>query len=142
MDISNLATQELSEDGKWFRVELYGEKQNLWVKLIGGDSDKVQKFQRKQFKKLNANAGKDKKIDDDTLDELLDDVENAVLRIQSMAYGEDKPDLKEPLELCGQVVSNDDASYRFVLEKIPALKKWIVDKSNERMNFLSDRKKA
>lgn len=142
MDFSNLATKTNADLGKWFNVELYGERTELWLNILGADSDKVQKMQRAQFKKLSASSGNNKKMDDDTIDELLDaDIDSVVCRIAGIAAGKDAPDKSEPVELNGKTLGNDEESFRYLITEIPAIKKFIVENSNERKNFLSLKRK-
>lgn len=143
MDLINLATKTNADSGKWFRVELYGETTDLWVKILGADSDAVQKMQRNQFKKLSANTGADKKMTDETIDELLDsDIDSVLCRLVAIAGNkDDAPDESEELTIGEKVLGNDRDSFEFLITEIPALKKFIVDKSNERKNFLSLKRK-
>ena len=141
MDISHLGTKNIAEEGKWFRVELYGEKQDFWINVLGDDSDKCQHFQYKMLKKVNAGTT-DKKLNDEVIDELKDiDIESAVVRINGITGGTDKPDKKEPVILNGRTIGNNADDYRYLLEQIPALKKWIANKAAERSNFLSKTKR-
>ena len=41
----------------------------------------------------------------------------------------------------GKVLKNDKESYALLIDKIPALKDWVMKESNERGNFLSEGKK-
>lgn len=143
MDIGNLATKDNADEGVWFQLVLYGKKQNLDVKIIGADSDVVQQFQREQIRKMkstfkNGNASIED-IDDETFDELVDsNDENVLIRMNGLRV-HNKPE--EPIELNGVVLGNDRKSYALAIEKIPAMKKFVLDKSNERLGFLSAGKK-
>lgn len=143
MDIGNLATKDNADEGVWFQLVLYGKKQNLDVKIIGADSDVVQQFQREQIRKMkstfkNGNASIED-IDDDTFDELFDTSdENVLIRMNGLRV-HNKPE--EPLELNGTALGNDRKSYEIAIENIPAIKKFVLDKSNDRLNFLSAGKK-
>lgn len=144
MDLSNLVTQNNAEEGKWFRVVLYGERQNFWLNLIGADSDRVQKHNREQFKKLKNAQNNKNNITDAVLDEMLDSgIDSIVLKINGICggvldeeTGDYKMDKKEPVTILDRTLGNDETSYRFLLEKIPALKQFINEITNERSNFL------
>lgn len=143
MDITNLVTQDNANDGVWFQVVLYGKKQNLDIRILGADSDVVQQYQREQVRKMKSTFKNGKQsiedIDDETFDELLDSTdENIIVRINGVRTHNKT---EEPLSICGKTLSNDKNSYAFLIEKIPALKEFVLKKSNERLNFLSAGKK-
>lgn len=142
MDIGNLVTQDNANEGVWFQAVLYGRKQPFDVCILGADSDEVQKKMRDQLRKVKSSM-KDGKanfedIDDETMDELLDSSDdNIVVRMNGLrTHGKD-----EPLTMCGRELKNDVDSYRYIVEKIPDLKDFILKKSNERLNFLDNGKK-
>lgn len=143
MNIENLVTQDNANEGVWFQAIVYGKKQNLDIKIIGADSDVVQQYQREQARKLKSTLKNGKSsiedIDEDTFEELLDSSdENIVIRINGLRT-HNKPE--EPLTIGNVTLGNDRKSYEFILEKIPALKEFVLKKSNERLNFLSVGKK-
>lgn len=143
MNIGNLVTQDNANEGVWFQVILYGRKQNFDIKIIGADSDTVQEYQREQARKMKSTfkGGKSSidDIDDDTFEELLDSTDdNVLIRINGLRT-HNKHD--EPLTIDNVTLGNDKKSYSLILEKIPALKEFVLKKSNERLNFLSDGKK-
>ena len=144
MDISNLVTQNLAEEGKWFRVELYGQEQDFWAKIKGADSDAVQQFKREQFKKLNKlKRNKNNEFEEDALDEFLDNnLEDVVVRLCGLASDvKGSPDETEPLVMKGIQLKSDTRSYKIICEKIPEFKEWVLKKSNERLDFLPPMKK-
>lgn len=143
MNIENLVTQDNANEGVWFQTILYGKKQNFDIKIIGADSDTVQQYNKEQARKLKStmksvNAKSIDDIDDDTFEELLDSTDdNVVIRINGLrTHGKD-----EPLTLGDVTLGNDEKSYRLLVEKIPAIKEFVLKKSNERLNFLSVGKK-
>lgn len=143
MDIENLITQDNANEGIWFQAVLYGKKQNFDIKIIGADSDIVQQHQREQLRKVKSSMKNGKQniedIDDDTFEELLDSSDdNVVIRINGLRT-HNKVD--EPLTLGSTILENNSKSYSLLIEKIPALKEFILKKSNERLNFLSNGKK-
>lgn len=142
MNIGNLVTQDNANEGVWFQAVLYGRKQPFDIKIIGADSDTVQQYQREQIRKVKTTmkGGKDiNDIDDDTFEELLDSSdENVVNRINGLrTHGK----VDEPLTLGEVTLGNDKESYTLLIEKIPAIKEFVLKKSNERLNFLSVGKK-
>lgn len=141
MDLSNLATKDNSQEGMWFRLELYGEKHDLWLKILGADADPIVKRNRQILKKVS-NSNSKGEMDSETLNELTDDLENSLIRLVAVAAGKDEPDLKEPVELNGEIIQNNEKSFRFLLENVPAIQKFIVKTSNDRANFLGSRKKG
>lgn len=139
MNIENLVTQDNANEGVWFQAVLYGRKQNFDVKIIGADSDTVQQYQREQARKMKTTlkSGKSSigELDDETFDELLDSTDDdIVIRINGLRTHNKH---EEPLTMGDVTLGNDKKSYSFILEKIPALKEFILKKSNERLNFLS-----
>jgi len=141
MDLNNLATQENAEAGDWFPVELYGKKQNFDLKIYGDDSDVVQKFIRKSSRKFGGAVGdltKGKMPDDKTLDEMKEDDKEAVLiRICGIRGWNDERTKAEPVLWDGKELKDEPATYKFLLEKIPALKNFILKIARDRTNFLS-----
>lgn len=138
MDIKNLVTQDNANEGVWFQVVLYGKKQNFDVRIIGADSDVVQQYNREQARKLKSTLKNGKSsiedIDEDAFEELLDSSdESVVIRINGLRT-HNKPE--EPLTIGNVTLENDKKSYALILEKIPALKEFVLKKSNERLNFL------
>ncbi len=143
MDIGNLVTQDNANEGKWFQLVLYGRKQPVDIKILGEDSDEVQQYLREKFRKVKSaykGNGKDfSDIDDDTLEELLDSaIDDTVIRISGVrTHGKED----EPVTIDGRVIKDDDDSYRYLVEKIPNIKDFVLTKSKERTNFLADKKK-
>lgn len=142
MNIGNLVTQDNANEGVWFQAVLYGRKQPFDIKVIGADSDTVQQYQKEQLRRVKASMKGGKAIDDiddDEFEELLDSSdENIINRINGLrTHG--KPE--EPLTLGDVTLGNDRESYALLIEKIPALKEFVLKKSNERLNFLSVGKK-
>ncbi len=144
-DLSGFATKKEADEGVVLPVKIKGKKLPLAIKLFGGDSDVVKEYERSKIRKLGLGKKGKNDLDDDDIDELLDSQDDAVLiRIGSVySYDWDKEEIvkDDPVELFGRVIENNKASYKFLIENIPALKEWILENSNERDNFLSVGKK-
>jgi hypothetical protein len=147
MDITSLATRENAEAGVWTRVELYGRKQDFELRILGGDSDAVQKHARAQMKKLRLNAGKPE-LDDEAIDNALElSDEGALVRIAGIRglqfdKKHKEPAGYEPVILEGTELKNDRESYRLLIERIPAIKDFVLKISGDRTNFLSVRSRG
>ena len=146
-DLSAFATKKLADEGIVFPVKIDGIKFPMAIKVYGSDSDVVVQYDRNQIRKLSlANTKKGKKDNDEELiEEILDHKDDGVIiRIGGIwTYDWDKREVvnTEPLELNGKTLSCDTDSYEFLLENMPAIKDWILEKSNDRSNFLSNGKK-
>jgi hypothetical protein len=142
MNIDSLATRENAETGVWTRVELYGRKQDFELCILGGDSDAVQKHARARMKKLRLNAGKTT-LDDEALDDALELSDEGVLvriaGIRGLQFDKKHKEITgyEPVMLEGRELKNDRESYRLLIEKIPAVKDFVLKISGDRTNFLS-----
>lgn len=139
MDISCLATKDKANEGVWFRVKLYGEEQPFEVKVLGDDADAVIKFNREKSRnKLNNIKVEDinnyqSEVAKSFLEEFMDNSdENALVRLAGIRSLD-----KEPLMLGDIELKCDEASYKLVIDKIPAIKDFILAKSRERSNFFS-----
>lgn len=147
MEIGNLSTKELSNEGKWFPVVLYGKKQEFAINILGSDCDTVKMYEREQFKKLQKDRKDNSEITDELLDEVLDGSDDAVvIRMNGLSSiklgkGENFELIDEPLTMNGVTLGSDEKSYRLLIDSIPELKKFIREKSNARINFLSEGKK-
>lgn len=144
-DLTCFATQDNANDGVWFPVKLYGLKVPLALLIYGDDSDKVAAYNREKLRKIKIGQDGKAKLDDDELDELLDSADdNIIVRIGGISsYDWEKGELtKEPVVLFEKTLANEPKSYRFLIEKIPAVKDFVKEKSNERTSFLSERKKS
>lgn len=142
-DLSCFATKEKADEGLWFPVKIDGNKIPLAVKLYGSDSDTVKDYERNRIRKLGKNM-KGNKIDEETLDEMLDsEEEGVIIRIAEVSSYDwkKKENNEEDIILNGKKIGNDKTSYLFLLENFPALKDFILEKSNERANFLFNGKK-
>ena len=140
-DLSSFATQEKSDEGVWFPVKLYGnQKLPLAVLIYGDDSDVVAKYNRDKIRKMKIGKNGNTELDEDTIDELLDSADdNVVIRMGGIsAYDWKKGErTDEPVTFGDKTLGNDKKSYRYLIEKIPAIKQFITEKSNERTNFLA-----
>lgn len=147
MDILNLSTVKNEKEGKWFRVELYGQEQPFALKLLGSDSDRVIAFQRDQIRKIKSINKEYDELSDEELDEFFELNDDAIIiRINGIssisyerrAFGKAKWELdeSEPVTIGDTVLKNDEESYRLLIEKIPAIKDFILEKTKDRANFL------
>jgi hypothetical protein len=142
MNISELATQDKAESGEWFRVRIYNKDQDFELKILGSDSDAVQKYNRVQMKKVRLNSGKSD-IDDETIDAVLElNNEGVLVRmagIRGLQFDNKHKEIVgyEPVILEDRELKDDKESYRFLIEKIPAVKEFVLKISGERTNFLS-----
>ena len=148
MEIGNLITQELADEGKWFGAVLYGKKQPFAIKIYGSDSDRVQKFQREQFKKLQENRKDLEEMSDEVIEQVLEsNIDSVVVRIGGLKsikwnkFGDGFEFVDEPLTMNGKTLKDDEASYRELIDKIPDVKDFVNKKSGERSNFLAGGKK-
>ncbi len=148
MEIGNLITQEVADEGKWFGVILYGKKQPFAIKIYGSDSDRLQKFQREQFKKLQENRKDLDEMSDEVIEQVLEsNIDSVIVRIGGLKsikwnkFGEGFEFIDEPVTMNGKTLKDDEASFRELIDKIPAVKDFVNKKSNERTNFLADGKK-
>ena len=152
MELDQLVTQDNADTGVWFPVELYGKPADFDLLILGDDSDAVQQHGRKTMKKLKGVMAKSAKsseveLDDETVDELADSGDEAVLvRIAGIrGWNVERKNSKvisrqpEPVTLNGEELKNDTASYRKLISKIPALKEFVLKVSGDRTNFLSKR---
>ena len=142
MDLSCFATKDTADAGKWFQVELYGKKQDFDLLIYGSDSDVVADFTRKQMKKydiMGTYTGKNKSLDDEDIDELLDSVESFVCRIGGIRTHSNH---EEPVTLGNRTLTNDAESYTYLVTQIPALKTFVLEKSGERKSFLPEMKNS
>lgn len=143
-DLTSFATQEKADEGVWFPVKLYGQKIPLALLIYGDDSDVVAKYTRDRLRKMKIGRDGNAKLGEDEIDELLDSADdNVVIRIGGISSYDWKKGARtdEPVTLEGRTLGNDTKSYRFLVEKIPAVKQFVTEKSGERTNFLSERKK-
>jgi hypothetical protein len=142
MNIDSLVTQDNAETGVWARVELYGRKQDFELCILGGDSDAVQKHARVQMKKLRLNTGKTT-LDEETIDDVLELSDNGVLvriaGIRGLQFDKKHKEILgyEPVILEDRELKNDRESYQFLVERIPAIKEFVLKISGDRTNFLS-----
>ena len=148
MDLSNLATQENSDTGVWTPVVLYGKQQDFDLKILGDDSDAVQKYARESLKKvkLSSKILKDNsELDDETIDEILESKNEAIvvriagIRGWNIKREKGKEVSREPelVTLNGVELTSDAKSYKLLIEKIPDIKDFVLKTSRDRTNFLS-----
>lgn len=131
-NIGRAVTKDRADEGVWFPLELYGETFPVSIKLYGTDSDIVIQHAKDRLRNLRNRKNKDSEND---FEELIESTEEDVLiRIAEIKSDDDDPKiwLDEKTE-----IENNIYGYKLLLEKIPAIKDFILRKSNERKNFLS-----
>jgi len=148
MDLDKLVTQENSDNGVWFAVELYGKPQDFDLLILGDDSDTIQQHGRRKMKKLKNLAAKEKndgEFSDEIIDGMLEAVdEDVTVRIAGIrGWKVEREGSKvvsrepEPVTLNGRELGNDKESYKLLVSKIPAVKEFVLGKARDRANFLS-----
>ena len=143
-DLSCFNTKDNADEGVIIPVKLDGQKLPLALKIYGSDSDVVRDYEKQKIRKLGLGKKGKKELDEDDIDELLENQDEAVIiRIGGIFdYDWKKKTVTEAdTVIDGKVLKNDKESYAMLIEKIPALKDWVMAESNERGNFLADGKK-
>ena len=143
-DLSAFATKDNADEGVVLPVVIKGKQFPIAIKLFGSDSDVVKEYERKAIRKLNIGKNGKSEINDDAFEELLNSKEGVLVRIGglwSYNWEEEKVDESDPVTLGDIVLGCDKISYKLLIEKVPAIKDWIMDNSNDRNNFLSVGKK-
>jgi len=151
MDLNKLVTQENSDNGVWFSVDLYGKPQDFDLLILGDDSDKIQQYSRQRMKKLKNLAAEEKKnkgneFSDNIIDEMLETSdEDVIVRIAGIrGWNVERKGSKiiskqeEPVTLNGIELKSDKESYKLLISKIPAVKEFVLNKARDRTNFLSE----
>jgi hypothetical protein len=154
MGISNLATKENATNGKWFRFEAFGQKWPFELKILGADSDAVQKYHRQRLRSEifgKMQSGKFAEITDAEYEEIDDLSDEAVLiRLTDIrGYQYDPKDKKqkepigyEPVKLFDKELKANRESFQYLLDQVPEVKDFVLEKSKARANFLSEKKNA
>ena len=143
-DLSAFATKDNADEGAVLPVRLNGTKIPLALRIFGSDSDTVIEYERAKIRKLGIGRKGKKDLDDDDIEELLENQDEAVVIRIGGIYAYDwkkKTTVDEPVELFGKTLGCDKPSYEFLVEKMPAIKDWVMEQSNDRSNFLSAGKK-
>ena len=151
MELDNLVTQEKANSGEWFPAVLYGRPADFDLRILGDDSDTVQQYNRQAMKKLKGVMSKSSKsgevdLDDEAIDEIADSGDDAVVaRIAGIrGWKAERRGSKimsrepEPVTLNGVELKNDAESYRLLIQKIPAVKDFVLKIARDRTNFLSN----
>ncbi len=149
MDLQEFVTQDSAENGIWKGVEIYGKKQDFDLLILGDDSDQVQQHLRKALKKFRSKIkpDSDNELDEDSIDELSAAGDESVLvRIAGIrGWKVERKGNKEisrepePVTLNGVELKNDRQSYELLINKIPAIKEFVLATSRKRENFLGNR---
>lgn len=146
MDLSGFATKDTADEGVVLPVRIGGTKIPMAVKVYGSDSDAVREYERERIRRLRLGRRGKQDLTDDDIEELLDSQdEGVVVRIGGVwSYDWKKGCVVEddPVELFGRRIGCDRQSYEFLVEKMPALKDWVMECSNDRGNFLSRGRKS
>lgn len=138
-DLSCFATKKNADEGKWFPVKINGVKFPVALLIYGSDSDVVQEYERQRIRELGFGKLKNKDIDEDTFDELLEGRDEGVyIRVGGISSYDwkKKVNIDEPVILYGKEIKSDKKSIQFLCESIPDIKDFITEKSNVRANFL------
>jgi hypothetical protein len=133
MNLDQFSTKDSADSGVWTELVLYNKKTGVEICILGNDSDAVQKFNREQMKKIRLSTRQTGTLDDETADAVLDSGDDGVLVRIAGIRGKKADD---PVVLLGKTIGNDEASMRFLIEKIPAIKDFVLKYSGERANFL------
>ena len=139
-DLSGFATKEKADEGVVIPVKIDGMKIPIALKVYGSDSDVVKDYERAKIRKLGLGKKGKKELDDDDIDELLENQDEAVVIRIGGIYAYDwkkKKTIEEDTVLDGKVLKCDKESYEYLVTKMPAIKDWVMEQSNERSNFLS-----
>jgi hypothetical protein len=154
MDISNLATKDSAEQGQWFRFEAYGKKWPFDLKILGADSDDVQKYNRKRLRSElfgKIQSGKFEEIseaDYEDIDDLSD--ESVLVRLADIRGYQYAPEDKkqrtrigyEPVMLFDRELKAERKDFQYLIDQIPAVKDFVLKVSGERTNFLAEGKES
>ena len=143
-DLSCFNTKDNADEGVIIPVKIDGQKLPLALKIYGSDSDVVQEYEKQKIRKLGLGKKGKNEISEDDIDELLEHQDDAVIIRICGIYDYDwkkKTVTNEDTVIDGKVLKNDKESYALLIDKIPALKDWVMKESNERGNFLSEGKK-
>lgn len=143
-DLSAFATKDNADEGVVIPVRLNGTKIPLALRIYGSDSDIVIDYERSKIRKLGIGRKGKTDLNDDDIEELLENQDEAVVIRIGGIYAYDwkkKTTVDEPIELFGETLKCDKKSYAYLVEKMPAIKDWIMEQSNDRSNFLSAGKK-
>ena len=144
-DLSAFATKDNADEGVVIPVKLDGTKIPLALKIYGSDSDVVRDYETSKLRKIGIGKNGKTEIDDDVFEELLEKQDEAVvIRIGGLwSYDWKKKEVVEndPVILDGKTLGCDKKSYELLINKLPAIKDWVMAQSNDRTNFLSAGKK-
>ncbi len=150
MDLTQFITKDNADEGVWTPVVLYGKPADFDLLILGDDADVVQQYNRRAMKKLKSVIGRaakdnDTEFDDKTIDELSDSNDEAVLvhiagiRGWNVIRKGSKEISRKPetVTLNGTELKNDTASFKLLIQKIPAVKEFVLKIARDRTNFLS-----
>jgi hypothetical protein len=151
VNITHLVTQDNAESGVWAQVEIRGQKLDFELKILGDDSNAVQKLMRTRVKKMRHNS--EKELNDETIDFALgfgsDGIVVRMAGIRGLQFDEEHKEIleyvpvlieyedKKTKEKKEKELKDDEESYLFLIEKIPDIKDFVLKFSKDRTNFLS-----
>ena len=143
-DISAFATKDNADEGEIFPVKIDGIKVPIALKIFGSDSDVVKNYERARLRKIKIGKNGRADIDNEVFEELLDTQDDTIIiRIGGLwtyDWKKEKVDESDPVVLNGQTLGCDKKSYKLLIENLPAVKDFVLEKSNDRANFLSEGK--
>ncbi|MCR5699651.1 MAG: hypothetical protein K6G52_08420 [Treponemataceae bacterium] len=146
-DLSAFATRKQADEGVILPVAIDGVKLPMAIQIFGQDSDCVKEYEREKLRKLMKTTKKhgNKGFDEDELDELIDEQDEAVIvrmgKVVTYDWKKKKVVENEPVELYGKTILDDHESKEYLIKEMPALKDWVKENSDDRSNFLSAGKK-
>ena len=143
-DLTAFATKDNADEGVVLPVRIKGTKIPLALRIYGSDSDVVIEYERSKIRKLGIGRKGKKDLDEDDIEELLENQDEAVIiRIGGIySYDWKKKEVNDdPVILFDQTLKCDKESYKYLVDKMPAIKDWVMEQSNDRANFLSTGKK-
>ena len=115
-DLSAFATKDNADEGVVIPVRLNGTKIPLALRIYGSDSDIVIDYERSKIRKLGIGRKGKTDLNDDDIEELLENQDEAVVIRIGGIYAYDwkkKAVVDEPIELFGETLKCDKKSYAF-----------------------------
>lgn len=144
-DLSAYATKDNADEGVVIPVKIDGTKFPIALKIFGSDSDIVKEYERATLRKVKFGKNGKTDINEEVFEELLDSQDEAVLirigGLWSYNWKKEQVDEKDPVTLGEYTLGCDKKSYKLLIANLPAIKDWVMEKSNDRTNFLSAGKK-
>ena len=146
IDLSEFVTQDNAEKGVWFDLVIGGRTTGVEINVLGKDSERVAIYAKKAEKRMtkmfqSALTGKKNTFDADDEEEARRDIDD---RIDSAVVRTNGIRKKGGgiVVVNGQEIGQDEESYRYFYRLIRDAVDFVIDKSADRSNFLSGRKKS